>query len=140
MQVISNLPQMKDCEFDHDYINQHIEQLQMDPTLCSKCCPVTKYFCSPEPVVQDLYKKSCHWKRIPGSSQTMDIEPYRDLTTPYYYMENLGIKHPSNRPRGQVHIKRVFQFPQGSREFTHGARMNSLSALRTLQDKPAMAK
>ena len=77
MQVISNLPQMKDCEFDHHYINQHIEQLQMDPTLCSNCCPVTKYFCSPEPVVQDLYQKSCHWKRLPETSSTMDIEPYK---------------------------------------------------------------
>ena len=75
MQVISNLPQIKDCEFDHQYINQHLEQLQMDPTLCSKCCPVTKYFCSPEPVVQDLYKKSCHWRKLPEASSTMDIEP-----------------------------------------------------------------
>ena len=50
------------------------------------------------------------------------------------------MKHPPNRPRGQVHIKRVFKFPQGSREFTHSAKMSSLVALRTLQDKPAMAE
>ena len=70
----------------------------------------------------------------------MDIEPYKNLTTPYYSMDNLGIKHPPNRPRGQVHISRVFQFPQGSRDFNHSAKMSSLQALRTLQDKPAMAK
>ena len=34
MQVISNLPQVKECEFDHQYITQLLEQLQMDPTLC----------------------------------------------------------------------------------------------------------
>ena len=140
MKVISNLPQLKDCEFDHQYINQHIEQLQMDPTLCSKCCPVTKYFCSPEPVVQELYKKSCHWRRVPGTSSTMDIEPYKKMKLPYYYLENIGVRHPENRPRGHVHIKRVFQFPEGSREFTHSAKMSSLAALRTLQDKPAMAR
>ena len=91
MQIISNLPKLKDCEFDHQYMNQHIEQLQTDPTLCSKCCPVTKYFCNPEPVVQELYQKSCYWQRIPGTSTTMEIEPYKGLTSPYYSMEILGI-------------------------------------------------
>ena len=56
MQIIANLPDMKEGEFDHEYMAQHIEQLQMDPTLCSKCSPAIKYFCSPEPVVQELYK------------------------------------------------------------------------------------
>ena len=112
----------------------------MDPTLCSKCSPATKYFCSPEPVVQELYKKSCKWKQSPGAATTMDIEPYNKLSTPYYSTENIGIRHPENRPRGQIHIKSVFQFPQGSREFTHTAKMSSLSALKTLQNKPAMAK
>ena len=70
----------------------------------------------------------------------MDIEPYKSLKNPYYHIENLGIQHPPNRPRGQVHIKRVFKFPQGNKEFTYTAKMSSLSALRTLKDKPAMAK
>ena len=140
MSIIANLPDMKEGEFDHEYMAQHMEQLQMDPTLCSKCSPATKYFCSPEPVVQELYKKSCKWKQSPGAATTMDIEPYNKLSTPYYSTENIGIRHPENRPRGQIHIKSVFQFPQGSREFTHTAKMSSLSALKTLQNKPAMAK
>ena len=112
----------------------------MDPTLCSKCSPATKYFCSPEPAVQELYKKSCYWKQVPESTLSMDIEPYKDLQTPYYNTENLGIQHPPNRPRGQVHIKRVFKPPQGNKEFAYTAKMSSLSALKTLMDKPAMAK
>ena len=118
MQIISNLPQMKECEFDHQYIAQHLEQLQMDPTLCSKCSSATKYFCSPELVVQDLYQKSCYWKPSTEATISMDIPPYNTLRTPYYSIQNLGIIHPANRPRGQVHIKRVFQFPQENREFT----------------------
>ena len=55
-QVISNLPQIKDCEFNHAYILHHLEQLEIDPTLCSKCSVTNKYFASPEPFVQDLYK------------------------------------------------------------------------------------
>ena len=54
-------------------------------------------------------------------------------------MENIGTRHPENRPRGKVHIKRVFQFPEGSREFNFIARKSSLQALKTLQDKPHMA-
>ena len=110
-QLISNLPQLKDCEFDHNYILHHLEQLEIDPTLCSKCSTAIKYFASPEPFVQDLYKKSCYWKRSKGSSQNMDIPPYVALGKPYYHIDNLGLKHPANRPQGQVHIKRVFQFP-----------------------------
>ena len=69
----------------------------------------------------------------------MDIEPYNQLKTPYYYMENIHIQHPPSKPRGRVHNKRIFQFPQGTREFTHTAKMSSLSALKTLKDKPVMA-
>ena len=66
--VISNLPQVKDCKFDHAYILSHLEQLEIDPTLCSKCSIANKYFASPDPFVQDLYKKSCHWHRVPETS------------------------------------------------------------------------
>ena len=107
--VISNLLQLKDCEFDHNYILHHLEQLEIDPTLCLKCSTASKYFASPEPFVQDLYKKSCYWERIAGSSLSMDISPYATLDKPYYHIDNLGLEHPPNRPQGQVHIKRVFQ-------------------------------
>ena len=138
-QVISNLPQVKACKIDHAYILSHREQLEIDPTLCSKCFIANKYFASPEPFVQDLYKKSCHWQKVPEASNNMDIKPYADLVKPYCYIENIEIQHPEGRPRGKVHIKRVFQFPQGSREFNHIARRSSLQALKTLQDKPHMA-
>ena len=69
----------------------------------------------------------------------MDIKPYTDLIKPYYHIENIEIQHPEDRPRGKVHIKRVFQFPEGSKEFNHVARKSSLQALKTLQDKPHMA-
>ena len=107
-QIISNLPQLKDCEFDHNYILHHLEQLEIDPTLCSKCSTATKYFASPEPFVQDLYRKSCYWKKNKDTSIDMDIPPYATLTKPYYHVENLGLKHPANRPQGQFHIKGVF--------------------------------
>ena len=69
----------------------------------------------------------------------MNIPPYTELNKPYYHIDNLGIKHPSNRPQGKVHIKRVFQFPEGSTEFNHIAKRSSLQALKTLDDKPHMA-
>ena len=52
--VISNLPHVKDWEFNHAYILSHLEQLEFDPTLCSKCSIANKYFASPEPFVKDL--------------------------------------------------------------------------------------
>ena len=58
--IISNLPDLNNCEFDYNYILHHLEQLEIDPTLCTKCSTATKYFASPEPFVQDLYRKSCY--------------------------------------------------------------------------------
>ena len=107
-QIISNLPQLKDFEFDHNYILHHLEQLEIDPTLCSKCSTATKYFASPEPFVQDLYRKSCYWKRNKDIRVDMDLHPYATLNKPYYHVENIGLKHPANRPQGQVHIEIVF--------------------------------
>ena len=69
----------------------------------------------------------------------IEIAPYTTLTKPYYHVENLGLKHPANRPQGQVHIKRVFQFPQVNAEFNYVAKRSALQALKTLDDKPNMA-
>ena len=54
MQIIANLPNMKEGEFNHEYMAQHSEQLQMDLTLCLKCSPATKYFCSPRTLQEKL--------------------------------------------------------------------------------------
>ena len=80
--IISNLPQLKDCEFDHNYILHHLEQLEIDRTLCSKFSIANKHFASPEPFVQDLYKKSCYWERTPRTSSDMNIPPYAELNKP----------------------------------------------------------
>ena len=138
-QLISNLPQLKDCEFDHNYILHHLEQLEIDPTLCSKCSTASKYFASPEPFVQDLYRKSCYWKKNKDASLDMDIQPYAALDKPYYHIENIGLKHPENRPQGQVYFKKVFQFPQGNTEFNYITKRSALQALKALDDKPNMA-
>ena len=69
----------------------------------------------------------------------MEITPYINLNKPYYHMDNLGLQHLVNRPQGQVHIKRVFQFPEGNTEFNYIAKRSSLQALKTLHDKPNMA-
>ena len=71
-QFISNLPQLQDCEFDHNYIHHNLEQIEIDPTLCSKCSIANKYFASPEPFVQDIYQRSCHWQKVPEACTTME--------------------------------------------------------------------
>ena len=49
--LITNLPKLNECEFNHNYILHHLEQLEIHPTLCSKCSTANKYFASPEPFV-----------------------------------------------------------------------------------------
>ena len=93
-QVISNLPEIKECEFDHAYILHHLEQLEIDPTLCSKCSVANKYFASPKPFVQDLYKKSCYWERIPGTSNDMNIPPIYRIKQTLLSPRQIGNKTP----------------------------------------------
>ena len=112
--IIQNLPYIKDCGFDHQYITQHMEQLQINPALCSKCSPATKYFCSPEPVVQEPYKKSGHWKKAPESTLSMDIESYKSFKNPCYHAESLGIQHPPNKLELQVFKSPNFGFKDTS--------------------------
>ena len=69
----------------------------------------------------------------------MEITPYSTLVKPYYHMDHLGLQHPADRPQGQVHIRRVFQFPEGSAEFNFIVERSSLQALKLFHDKPNMA-
>ena len=69
----------------------------------------------------------------------MNLPSRTGVNKPYYHIDNLGLKHPSNKPQGKIHTKRYFQFPEGSTEFNHIAKRSSLQALKTLDDKPHMA-
>ena len=80
---------------NHQHLAHHLTQFKMDPTLSSKGSPTTKYFSSPEPAAQELCKITCYWKQALGSPLSMDIKPYKNLQTTYYYTDNLGIQHES---------------------------------------------
>ena len=53
----------------------------------------------------------------------MAIQPYASLDKPYFQTDNIKVCHLEERPRGKLHIKRVFQFPKGSKEFNHIAEL-----------------
>ena len=80
---------------NHQHLAFHLTQFKMDPTLSSKGSPTTKYFSSPEPTAQELCKITCYWKQALGSPLSMDIKPYKNLQTTYYYTDNIGIQHES---------------------------------------------
>ena len=95
MSITHNLPIPNYHKSNHQHLAHHLTQLKMDPTLCSKGSPTTKYFSSPEPSAQELCKITCYWKQALGSPLSMDIKPYKNLQTTYYYTDNLGIQHES---------------------------------------------
>ena len=95
MEVAHILPIPNYHKSNHQHLAHHLTQLKMDPTLCSKGSPTTKYFSSPEPAAQELYKITCYWKQALGSPLSMDIKPYKNLQTTYYNTDNLGIQHES---------------------------------------------
>ena len=112
----------------------------LNPTLCSNCCPATKYFQTPEPYIQKLYDETVKWKLREGASPSIDIPPYKGLKDPVYVPGNIRVRHPPNRPRGHIILKRQMTELSGVKEFCHTARLSSLSALKTLQHKPETAR
>ena len=138
---IHDVPDLKNFEFSHEYIMEHLEIHSLNPTLCSNCCPATKYFQAPEQFVQKLYeKKHVKWRLLQGASPTIDIPPYKDLKYPLIYPSNIKINHPPNRPWGPIILKRQTLEPSVVEEFCRTARMSSILALKTLQNKPNTAK
>ena len=99
MEIITNLSIVRGLEFDHEYISTHVEQYALEPNLCNKCCPLSKHFQLREPHVQDLYKSNCHFQFLEDAAQTYDIEPYANLKTPVFHLENISVRHPPEQPR-----------------------------------------
>ena len=60
--------QAKDCELDHAYILAQLEQLEIDPTLCSKYSKANKSFTSSETLCKSLIKNY-----VPGRNKTIII-------------------------------------------------------------------
>ena len=74
---IHDVPDLKNFEFSHEYILEHLEMHSLNPTLYFNCCPATKYFQAPEPFVQKLYDEHVKWRLLQGASPTIDIPPIK---------------------------------------------------------------
>ena len=75
-------PSIKEESFDYNHITQHIEQLKWIQHF-AHIVPTIRYFCSPEPVVQESYKKKLPLEQSSGAILSMDINPTTKLPTPY---------------------------------------------------------
>ena len=137
---IHQIPDIKNFEFSHEYILEHLETYLLNPTLCTNCCPATKYFQSPEPYIQQLYDDTVKWKLRDGAILSVDVPPYTGLKDPVYAPGNIKVRHPPSRPRGHIILKRQMTELSGVKEFCHTARLSSLAALKTLQHKPETAR
>ena len=79
MDIMSNLTKIKDLDFDHCYILEHVNELGLQPTLCNHYCPLSKYFCTPEMYINDLYKWNSSFEFIEDFFKTINILPYKKL-------------------------------------------------------------
>ena len=68
------------------------------------------------------------------------MESYRSLTVPLFDIRNIAIKHPSNRPRGKIHLVRESSDLQGQHNFNKTATWSLIFALKKLINKPNILK
>ena len=101
---------------------------------------MSKHLRSTEPFIQKLYEDNVKWKLISHVSLTINIPPYNTLTHPLFHPAKINVQHSPNRPKGQIILKCQTAEPSWVKEFCRTARMSSVSALKTLESKPNMAK
>ena len=107
MDIISNLENTADLEFDNSYINEVIERFSLTPILCHKCNDLSKYFLDPSYHINKKYIENARWVLNANAVNSMDIDPYRNLKLPIFDVSNIGVQHPSNRPMGKIHLWRT---------------------------------
>ena len=104
---IHQVPDIKNFEFSHEYILEHLEMYSLNPTLCSNCCPATKYFQTPKPYIQKLYDENVKWKLREGASLSIDIPPYKGLKDPVYVPGNIKVRHSKTSDDGTFWSQRI---------------------------------
>merc|ERR1712237_114897 len=140
MDIISNLENTADLEFDNAYTNEVIEKFSLTPILCHKCNDLSKYFLDPSYHINKKYIENARWVLNANAVNSMDIDPYRSLKLPIFDVSNIGVQHPSNRPMGKIHLVRQASQIHEKNTFVRTARYSSLSALKKLKNKPHMSK
>ena len=75
MDIISNLENTADLEFDNIYINEVIEKFSLTPILCHKCNDLSKYFLDPSYHINKQFIKDARWVLNADAINSMDIDP-----------------------------------------------------------------
>ena len=90
MDIISNLEDVKNLEFNSDYITDMIEKFSITPLLCNKCNDLSKHFMNPEFYINELYVRNARWVPKENSIISMEIPPYDKLTVPIFDISNIN--------------------------------------------------
>ena len=138
MDVLSNLENVCDLEFSHEFIADQIDKFAITPILCNNCNDLSKHLLDPAYYTNELYVKNSKWILNEDSKLTMDMSPYKDLTIPIFDIRNINISHPDDRPRGKIYLCRESSDIIRKEHFVRTTRISSLSALKRLQNKPYM--
>ena len=77
MAIISNSPKVKELEFNHASIQEHIDKLRWTPNFSNNYFKMSKYFANYEIYINDLYQVDSSFRFLKGCSQSMYIYPYQ---------------------------------------------------------------
>ena len=93
----------KDIVFSHQYITNELEKFSLNIEGCSKCGPAHQHFIDPRSQYDTLTEKGITW--VQSSSAKMQ-SPFPKLKTTIYDPSNIKCKHPIDRPKGFIKVKR----------------------------------
>ena len=71
MEVLSNLDNVRDLEFSHEFIADQIDKFAITPILCNNCNDLSKHLLDPAYYTNELYVKNSKWILNSDSKLTM---------------------------------------------------------------------
>ena len=65
---------------------------------------MSKFFCEQEAYFDDLYNANFSFHSLTEPSNSTDIYPCNQFSSPVYGLENIDVMHPHNPPKGMVSL------------------------------------
>ena len=93
----------KEIIFSHQYIANELEKFNLNLEGCSKCGPAHQHFIDPRSHYDTLTEQGITWVQ---SANAKMLSPFPNLKSTIHDPTNINCKHPLDRPRGFIRVKR----------------------------------
>ena len=116
---VTTFQSTKGIVFSYQYITNELEKFNLNLESCPKCGPAHQHFIDPKSHYDTLTEQGITW--IQSSNAKMQ-SPFPTLKTYMHDPTKIKCKHPTDRPKGFIKVKRQCKKIEDHGEFMHIAK------------------